>query len=134
LARPGEDAPDAFLGEVERQVRAYLAGGLRRLELPYILPAQPAFCHKLWREAQNIPYGQVLSYGALAARAHNPRAARAAGYAMSINRLFLIVPCHRVIAAGAKLGGYGGRPDLKARLLSLEGLRVEEGRVLPGRP
>ena len=125
-----EDRREEFLVEVERQVGAYLRGELHRLELPYVLPAQPAFCRKLWLEALAIPYGQVISYGSLAARAGNPLAARAAGYAMSINQLFLIVPCHRVIASGGKLGGYGGRPDLKARLLTLEGLRVEEGRVL----
>ena len=125
---------DSFFVEVKRQVSAYLQGRLSRLDLPYTLPGQPAFCHRLWREAQEIPYGRVISYGALAARAGNPRAARAAGYAMSINQLFLIVPCHRVIAGGGKLGGYGGRPDLKARLLTLEGLTVEEGRVLQKRP
>ena len=119
-----------FLAEVERQVSAYLCGSLRRLDLPYALPAQSVFCQRLWQEAQEIPYGQVISYGALAARANKPLAARAAGHAMSINQLFLIVPCHRVIASGGKLGGYGGRPDLKARLLTLEGLKVEAGRVM----
>ena len=130
-ALPPADSRDPFLREVEQQVGAYLTGRLRHLDLPYLLPEQPPFCHKLWREAQNIPYGQVISYGSLAARAGNPRAARAAGYAMSINRLFLIVPCHRVIAGGGKLGGYGSRPDLKERLLALEGLKVGKGRVGP---
>jgi O-6-methylguanine DNA methyltransferase len=131
-ARPAPPAGSQhpFLKEIARQVGAYLEGRLQRLDLPYVLPTQPVFCQRLWREAQEIPYGQVISYGALAARAGNPRAARAAGYAMSINRLFLIVPCHRVIAGGCKLGGYGGRPDIKARLLTLEGLKIAEGRVM----
>ena len=127
---PPTDASDPLLAEVARQVRAYLCGGTRRLDLPYMLPDQPAFCLRLWRAAQEIPYGQAISYGALAARGGNPRAARAAGHAMSVNRLFLIVPCHRVIAADGKLGGYGGCPELKAKLLTLEGLTVEEGRVI----
>ncbi|MCL1905909.1 MAG: methylated-DNA--[protein]-cysteine S-methyltransferase [Clostridiales bacterium] len=130
-ARPSlpATASGPFLTEIARQVSAYLRGGLRRLELPYTLPDSPAFCRRLWLKAQDIPYGQVVSYGALAARAGNPRAARAAGNAMSINQLFLIVPCHRVIAAGGRLGGYGGRPELKERLLTLEGISVKEGRV-----
>jgi methylated-DNA-[protein]-cysteine S-methyltransferase len=127
---PLPDSQDPFLAEVARQICAYFQGSLRCLDLPYTLPAKSTFCRRLWQEAQKIPYGQTISYGGLAARAGNPCAARAAGYAMSINQLFLIVPCHRVIATGGKLGGYGGRPDLKARLLTLEGLRVEEGRVL----
>jgi methylated-DNA-[protein]-cysteine S-methyltransferase len=127
--KPADNA-DPFLREISRQAGAYLQGRLHRLDLPYTLPDLPAFCGKVWRAALEIPYGQVISYGALAARAGNPRAARAAGYAMSINRLFLIVPCHRVIADNGKLGGYGGRPHLKARLLTLEGLTVREGKVL----
>lgn len=115
---------DPFLAEVAGQVAAYLQGRLRRLDLPHVLPREPAFRYRLWREAQAIPYGEVVSYGGLAARAGNPRAARAAGSAMCANPLFLLVPCHRVIAAGGQLGGYGGRPDLKIRLLTLEGLTV----------
>lgn len=126
---PSAATLDPFLAEVARQVEAYLCGKLRRLDLPHVLPQQPAFRYRLWRETQAIPYGQVLSYGGLAARANNPRAARAAGSAMCMNPLFLLVPCHRVIAAGGNLGGYGGRPDLKIRLLELEGVTVRGGKV-----
>lgn len=130
LAEPGPTPPPSaaspFLTEVEAQVRAYLQGRLRLLDLPHILPEHPPFRYRLWREAQAIPYGTVLSYGGLAAHAGSPRAARAAGNAMSVNPLFLLVPCHRVIAAGNRLGGYGGRPELKMRLLRLEGFTVED--------
>jgi len=126
--------PDPLLVETAGQVEAYLHGKLLYLDLPHSLPQQPSFRYQLWREAQAIPYGQVISYGGLAARAGNPRAARAAGSAMCANPLFLLVPCHRVIAAGNRLGGYGDRPQLKIRLLQLEGLTVQEGRVLNGKP
>lgn len=115
-----------FFAEVALQVRAYLQGRLRLLDIPHLLPEQPSFRYRLWRETQNIPYGTVLSYGGLAARAGNPRAPRAAGSAMSLNPLFLLVPCHRVIAAGNRLGGYGNRPELKIRLLRLEGFPADE--------
>ena len=119
-----------LLAETARQVEAYLRGKLRYLDLPHSLPQQPSFRYQLWRETQAIPYGEAVSYGGLAARAGNPLAARAAGNAMCANPLFLLIPCHRVIAAGNRLGGYGGRPDLKIRLLQLEGLTVREGRVM----
>jgi methylated-DNA-[protein]-cysteine S-methyltransferase len=130
-AEKANDTPDPFLAEVQAQVGAFLAGRLQELDLPHILPQQPPFQALLLRAAQQVPYGQVLSYGGLAAKAGRPRAARAAGSAMANNTLFLLVPCHRVIAAGRRLGGYGGRPDLKRRLLALEGVTVtEEDRVM----
>ena len=131
-AQKATDMSDPFLTEVQAQVEAFLTGRLQQLDLPHVLPTQPSFQALLLRSAQQIPYGQVLSYGGLAAKAGRPRAARAAGSAMASNTLFLLVPCHRVIAAGRRLGGYGGRPDLKRRLLALEGITVTaENRVLP---
>jgi methylated-DNA-[protein]-cysteine S-methyltransferase len=76
--------------------------------------------------ARAVGWGEVVSYGELAMRAGRPRAARAAGSFCAGNRLALVVPCHRVVAAGRgepyELGGYGpaGR-SLKRRLLALEG-------------
>ncbi|HTE04853.1 MAG TPA: MGMT family protein, partial [Planctomycetota bacterium] len=61
-----------------------------------------------------------ISYGELAARAGHPRASRACGSANGSNPVPLFVPCHRTIAAGGKLGGFGGCLELKARLLELE--------------
>jgi methylated-DNA-[protein]-cysteine S-methyltransferase len=68
-----------------------------------------------------IPFGQVTSYGELAARVGHPRASRAVGTAMATNPVPIVVPCHRVLRAGGALGGYGGGLDMKLHLLRLEG-------------
>ena len=74
--------------------------------------------------ARAIPWGEVVSYGELAALAGRPGAARAAGSFCADNRYSLIIPCHRVIAANG-IGGYGaGGPTLKRRLLALEGVHL----------
>lgn len=76
---------------------------------------------------QNIPFGRTVSYGKLARIAGRPGAARAVGRAMSANPWPLIVPCHRVLAADGKIGGFSSGPELKKTLLSLEGLFFSKG-------
>jgi methylated-DNA-[protein]-cysteine S-methyltransferase len=71
-----------------------------------------------------IPYGSTATYREVAERVGSPSAARAVGAACAANPIPLIVPCHRVVAA-AGLGGYGGGPALKRKLLELEGVRVK---------
>ena len=85
----------------------------------------------VWRAARRIPRGEVRSYAEVAAMAGSPRAIRAVGTAMAECPIAIVVPCHRVIAAGMKLGGYGGRLDRKRALLALEGWRVDGDRLLP---
>jgi methylated-DNA-[protein]-cysteine S-methyltransferase len=65
--------------------------------------------------------GQTVTYGALAARAGNPKAARAAGTACARNPVPIVVPCHRVLPGGGGVGAYGGGPERKRALLELEG-------------
>jgi O-6-methylguanine DNA methyltransferase len=77
---------------------------------------------------RRIPPGRVATYGEVAAMAGRPRAARAVGTIMR-DCSKPDVPCHRVIAAGGKLGGYGGREMLKRALLVAEGIAVAGGRV-----
>lgn len=80
------------------------------------------FATRVYRECRQIRPGATLSYGELAARAGSPGAARAVGSAMARNRITLVIPCHRVVASGGKLGGYSGPQGLKLkeRLLKLE--------------
>jgi methylated-DNA-[protein]-cysteine S-methyltransferase len=68
-----------------------------------------------------VPYGQVTTYGALAAKVGRPRAARAVGVVMNRNPIPVVLPCHRVIGADGSLTGYGGGLDRKQALLELEG-------------
>jgi len=72
-----------------------------------------------------IPWGQTRTYGWAAAKAGSPRGFRATGQALNRSPISLLVPCHRVIASGSKLGGYGGDLDWKITLLKLEKIRVQ---------
>jgi methylated-DNA-[protein]-cysteine S-methyltransferase len=85
-------------------------------------PRGTLFQEKVRRVTRAIRYGQTLSYGELAARAGSPGAARAVGSIMAANRFPIVIPCHRVIAAAGKLGGFSAPCgiDLKAKLLALE--------------
>lgn len=90
--------------------------------LPLDLAGTP-FQHQVWRELQKIPPGQTLSYSELARRLGKPTAARAVGQALKANPLPLIIPCHRVIAAHGKLGGYSAGLAHKRWLLAHEGVK-----------
>ena len=68
-----------------------------------------------------VPYGQVTTYGALAAEADRPKAARAVGTVMNRNPVPIVLPCHRVVGANGALVGYGGGLERKEQLLKLEG-------------
>jgi methylated-DNA-[protein]-cysteine S-methyltransferase len=89
-------------------------------DLP-LAPQGTQFQLAVWRELQRIPYGQTVSYGELARRIGNPKASRAVGSANGANQIPIVIPCHRVIAAGGKLGGFGGGLPVKEALLALEG-------------
>lgn len=92
------------------------------------LAGRSAFACRVLAVVRSIPQGRVATYGDVAACAGRPRAARAVGATLRAC-LDSAVPCHRVIGAGGRLGGYGGREAVKRRLLELEGCRVQGGRV-----
>lgn len=102
-----------------RQLRAYFAGELREFDVRLCLEGTD-FQMRVWKSLCAIPFGQTLSYGQLAHRLGQPKAARAVGLANGSNPIPIIVPCHRVIGASGKLTGYGGGLDIKQKLLRLE--------------
>lgn len=108
-----------LLDRVEEQLREYFAGRRVVFDLPLDLPGS-AFQERVWAELRKIPYGQTISYRELARRVDAPAASRAVGRANGSNRLAVIVPCHRVVATGGGLGGYGGGLTAKRHLLDLE--------------
>lgn len=108
-----------LLDRAESQLREYFAGARREFDLPIEMPGS-AFQERVWAELRRIPYGETVSYRDLAFRVESPQAPRAVGRANGSNRLAVIVPCHRVIAAGGGLGGYGGGLPAKRLLLDLE--------------
>jgi methylated-DNA-[protein]-cysteine S-methyltransferase len=106
-----------------RRLRDYFAG--RRVAFPEALDLAACgdFDRRVWRAARRIRYGEVVTYGTLAARCGARRAARAVGGALGRNPVPLIVPCHRVVRADGSPGGFSGPggASLKARMLALEG-------------
>jgi methylated-DNA-[protein]-cysteine S-methyltransferase len=90
--------------------------------------AENPFTRRVLAAVRRIPIGRVATYGDVAAAAGRPRASRAVGNIMRECRA-RDVPCHRVIAAGGRLGGYGGNLELKRALLRAEGLIVSGSRI-----
>lgn len=107
------------------QLEEYFAGTRTEFALPLDIPGT-AFQQRAWRALATIPYGETISYAEQAERIGHPRATRAVGSANGRNPVPIVLPCHRVVASGGGLGGYGGGLDLKQRLLAHE--------QLPGTP
>lgn len=105
--------------ETARQLRSYFEGRLSEFDLPWTLDLAP-FTSRVLRRVARIPFGATLAYGEVARAVKNPRAARAVGQAVGSNPLPLLIPCHRVLAAAGRLGGFGGGLDWKRYLLRLE--------------
>ncbi len=88
------------------------------------------FSARVLKQTCKIPRGKVLTYGGLAAKAGNPRAARAAGTALAQNPFPIVVPCHRVLRADGSVGNFGGGMSMKKQLLEKEGVSFDaRGRV-----
>ena len=113
----------AVLTRARRQLDDYFDGRRRDFDLPLALVGT-AYQQKVWAALRAIPFGTVLSYGALAAKIDS--APRAVGGACGRNPVPIIVPCHRVLPRDGRLGGYSGLdgPETKRFLLALEGVAV----------
>lgn len=114
-----------LLAEAQRQLRAYFEGKLSTFDLP-LAPDGTAHQRRVWQAMQEIPPGEWRTYGALAAAIGS--SARAVGTACGRNPIPIIIPCHRVLAAGGRIGGYSGSggTGTKRFLLSLEGVELNE--------
>jgi methylated-DNA-[protein]-cysteine S-methyltransferase len=121
---PNVIGSDRELAAERDALSAYFEGGTDP-DLPVDLRLATApFRRVVLERLQEVPRGQTVSYGELAARAGNPKAARAVGTACATNPIPIVVPCHRVLPGTGKLGNYGGGPERKRALLELEGARV----------
>lgn len=116
---PIREGNSEMLDRLERELREYFAGTRRDFDLPIDTPGS-AFQERIWAELRRIPYGETISYRRLAERVGVAVAYRAVGRANGSNRVAVIIPCHRVVAAGGGLGGYGGGLPAKRLLLDLE--------------
>jgi len=113
------------------QLKEYFEGNRKEFSVPLDLIGTD-FQKKVWKELMNIPYGQVDTYGHIAALLGNPKAGRAVGGANNKNPVPIIVPCHRVIGSNGKLVGYAGGLDIKKRLLVLERRTMTEHLLYDG--
>jgi methylated-DNA-[protein]-cysteine S-methyltransferase len=104
-----------------RQLDEYFEGRRRQFNLEVDLRLARDFGRTVLRELGRVPFGEVTTYGALAARAGKPRAARAVGTIMNRNPIPIVLPCHRVVGANGSLVGYAGGLERKQQLLQLEG-------------
>ena len=117
------EAP-ARLDAVRRELDEYFEGGRRDFDVPIDWSLTTGFTQKVLRATAAIPFGSVSSYAGVAADAGSPRATRAAGNALGSNPVPIVVPCHRVLRSGGRLGGYTGGVDKKEHLLRLEGVLI----------
>ena len=124
--RGADPTAEAVAERAATQLREYLDGERREFDLPLDWSLAGEDERVVLETLRDIaPYGHVVTYGELARRSGCPGGARAVGQAMARNPLPVVVPCHRVVAAGG-LGGYGGGLPLKRWLLALEGAITPE--------
>ena len=114
---PGDNA---ILRQVELELVEYFAGTRKKFSVPLMVPGTD-FQQTVWRVLQDIPYGETWSYKQQADALGKPKAVRAVANANGMNRISIIIPCHRVIGADGNLTGYGGGLPRKQFLLDHEG-------------
>ena len=119
------------LETARRQLLDYLAGKRDTFDVPLDLSNGTAFQRQVWRVLQRVPYGKLRSYQWIAARVGGPQYARAVGNAVGANPIPIVIPCHRIVAQDATLGGFSGGLSMKRKLLSLEGTltQLQRGRA-----
>lgn len=108
--------------QAAKELLEYFAG--KRTEFTFPVEVEGTdFNRKVWEQVARIPYGTTKTYGEIARAIDKPGAARAVGTANGKNPIPIVIPCHRVVAGGGKLGGFGGGLLLKRKLLRLESSR-----------
>ncbi|MEA2557132.1 MAG: methylated-DNA-[protein]-cysteine S-methyltransferase [Actinomycetota bacterium] len=108
--------------EVRRELDEYFDGDRTQFGVKVDRRLVHGIARDVLTAARRIPFGQTSTYGQLAQKIGNPRAARAVGNALGSNPIPIVIPCHRVLRAGGTLGGYAGGIARKERLLELEGV------------
>jgi len=131
---PAVPADSAMLQQLRSELSEYFAGRRRSFTCPLVCAGTP-FEQKVWEQLLQIPCGETRSYQEIARALGQPGAARAVGRANGMNRIAILIPCHRVVNQNGELGGYGGGLWRKRALLDLEqtSLKMEDtGRAVAG--
>jgi len=108
------------------ELRDYVAGRRKEFTVPVDFQLASPFAKKVLTKLMDVPAGDVTTYGALAKDVGRPGGAQAVGGAVGSNPVPIVVPCHRVVASGGKLGGFGGGLPMKRALLALEGVDPDD--------
>ena len=111
---------DPLIAETCKQFDEHFEGKRKIFDLSLSPRGGTPFQQTVWKQLQEIPYGQTISYAQLARAVGNPKACRAVGSANGKNPISIIIPCHRVIASDGTLGGYASGLVIKKQLLDLE--------------
>jgi methylated-DNA-[protein]-cysteine S-methyltransferase len=131
FAQATPSTPPAWVQSVIDRTRQVLEGASTDslADVPLDMSEVPEFNRRVYDIARAIPPGQTLSYGTVAARLGEPGAARAVGQALGHNPFAPIVPCHRVLAAGKRSGGFsaGGGVATKLKMLEIEKAQLGDG-------
>jgi methylated-DNA-[protein]-cysteine S-methyltransferase len=116
--------PAAIRDAIDRMVASLRGEADDLADIPLDLRALPRFQQQVFAVVRTIPAGETMSYGEVAAAAGSPGAARAVGQALGRNPFPIVIPCHRVLAAGGRIGGFtaAGGTAVKARMLAAEGI------------
>lgn len=132
------DPPDRWpplLAAAVAQIRDYFEGRRQHFDLPLDLDGSTEFQRSVWDHLLRVGHGRVTTYGELADEMGRPESARAVGQAVGANPVPVLIPCHRVVAADGRLGGFSGGLAAKVALLGVEGVTVdgatEGSRVYP---
>ncbi len=131
LHEPFQAAATPRLEAARSQLLDYLAGTRHTFDVPLDLSQGTSFQRQVWRMLQRVPFGKLRSYQWIAARVGGAQYARAVGNAVGANPLPIVIPCHRIVAQDASLGGFSGGLPMKLKLLSLEGTltQLQQGRA-----
>ncbi len=121
--KPIENDKTSLLLKVEKEIHEYFSGKRKKFTFPISLQGT-AFQVKVWNELIQVPYGELRSYGEIAEAIGHPKASRAVGTACNKNPIGLVVPCHRIVAANRRLGGFAYGVEEKIGLLELEGIKI----------
>jgi methylated-DNA-[protein]-cysteine S-methyltransferase len=118
------------LRKARAQLTDYLAGNRQSFDLPLDLSRGTNFQQKVWRALRRVSYGQLRSYRWVAGRVGGRQYARAVGNAVGANPMPIVIPCHRIVAQDASIGGFACGLPMKRKLLALEGTLTQ---LRPGR-
>jgi len=114
-----EMAETRLLKKAYDQIGEYLLGIRKAFDLPLLVEGTE-FQEKVWKELENIPYGETRTYAQIAEAVGKPKAVRAIGAANNRNALPIFIPCHRVVGSNGSLTGYSGGLEAKRKLIEIE--------------